>query len=112
MEALICALYLDGGFKVARAFIMNFVFKDFKTQIQNNILIDYKSKLQELTQARYQKTPDYRIVREEGPDHEKIFSAEVYVEGKKVGFGKGQNKKEAQQNAAQKAIENNSDLTS
>jgi len=106
MESLICALYLDGGYSATRSFIKNFIFKNFQTQVTNKILTDHKSKLQELTQAQFQKTPDYRIVGEEGPEHEKVFSVEVYINDKKVGFGKGTNKKEAQQNAAREAFKN------
>lgn len=103
MESLICALYLDGGFKAAKNFIINFIIKDFQNEITNKTLVDHKSKLQELTQARFQQTPKYKIVDETGPEHEKIFSVEVYVNDQKVGFGKGSNKKEAQQNAAREA---------
>ncbi len=103
MESLICALYLDGGLPAAKKFIHTYVIKNFQKNITNKILVDHKSKLQELTQARFQQTPEYKIVDESGPEHEKIFSVEVFVNKQKVGFGKGSNKKEAQQNAALEA---------
>lgn len=104
VESLICAIYLDGGYSPARTFITNIIFRDFQSKITSKTLIDYKSKLQEITQARFQETPDYQIVAEEGPEHEKIFSVEVFINKQKCGFGKGPNKKEAQQNAAREAI--------
>jgi len=112
MEALICALYLDGNYSAARSFIKKFIFNNFQIEVNNKNLTDYKSKLQEFTQARYQRTPDYKIIGEEGPEHEKIFSVEVYINSDKVGFGKGSNKKEAQQNAAQEALNNISEPSS
>ncbi|KQC07231.1 MAG: hypothetical protein APR54_06220 [Candidatus Cloacimonas sp. SDB] len=105
MESLICALYLDNGYYTAKEFIRNFIIKDFHKEISSRNLTDFKSKLQELTQARYQKTPSYIIIDESGPEHEKIFSVEVFINDQKVGFGKGSNKKEAQQNAAREAFQ-------
>ena len=103
MESLICAIYLDSNMTKAKKFIKQFILEDFQKHIQKEELTNYKSILQEYSQLKYQETPNYIITDEKGPDHEKIFSVEVYIKNKKLGFGKGPNKKEAQQNAAKKA---------
>ena len=103
LEALICAIYLDGGLDHARNFVQKFILADMEKQILRSGLKDYKSILQEYTQGKYQNTPEYKIVAEVGPEHEKVFSVEVYINGTLAGFGKGNNKKEAHQKAAEKA---------
>lgn len=103
MEALICAIYLDGGLTKARKFITTFIVKGFETQVLSEELINYKSILQEYSQAKYQITPVYELISETGPDHLKTFIMEVFVNSKKCGTGEGPNKKEAQQKAAQDA---------
>lgn len=103
MEALICGIYLDGGLSKARKFITSFIIKGFEKQVLSEDLINYKSILQEYSQAKYQTTPVYELISEEGPDHLKTFVMDVYVDSKKYGTGEGPNKKEAQQKAAQDA---------
>ena len=71
--------------------------------IKSDELIDFKSKLQEYTQAEFHNIPNYRIISETGPEHEKIFTVEVLINDKVYGCGKGGSKKEAQQNAAREA---------
>ena len=103
MESLICAIYLDGYIQQARKFIKKIILKNFESAIKSSELINYKSILQEYTQSKYQSIPVYKIIQEKGPDHEKVFTIEVYINGKKFGVGKGSNKKETQQNAAKEA---------
>jgi ribonuclease-3 len=103
MEALICSIYLDGGLSKARKFITSFIIKGFEKQVLSEDLINYKSILQEYSQAKYQTTPIYELISETGPDHLKTFVMEVFVNSKKYGKGEGPNKKEAQQKAAQDA---------
>ena len=103
MEALICAIYLDNGLDKARNFIVSVIVEGFEEQVLVNELINYKSMLQEYSQARYQKTPVYSLVSETGPDHLKNFVMEVFVNLQKCGKGEGPNKKEAQQRAAEDA---------
>ena len=103
VESIICAIYIDGGIKKAKRFITNFILVDFEKQVLLKDLINYKSILQEYTQALYQKTPEYKIVSEAGPDHHKIFKVEVYINDELQGQGEGLNKKDAQQKAAQDA---------
>ncbi|MFC1898236.1 ribonuclease III [Candidatus Cloacimonadota bacterium] len=105
MEALICAIYLDGELDDARNFVQKFILKNMEKQIIKAGLKDYKSILQEYTQGKFQNTPLYKITAEVGPEHNKEFSIEVYINDALAGSGKGSNKKEAQQNAAKKACD-------
>jgi len=105
-EALIAALYLDGGLEQARAFIT----REFRDQIDEarrhgTLGQDYKSALQEWLQAREQPLPDYRLVGTAGPDHSKLFEVAVVVSGEPVARATGTSKKEAEQEAARAALE-------
>ncbi len=103
MEALICAIYLDGGMNSARKFIKQRILKDFEKYVNRDELTNYKSILQEYTQSKFQEPPMYKVVSEEGPDHQKIFTFNVLIQGQSYGTGSGANKKTAQQNAAKEA---------
>jgi len=103
MESLICAIYLDGNLEKARKFIIQFVMKDYSKHLKKGHLADYKSTLQEYTQAEFHATPDYHILKSEGPEHEKIFTIQVSIEEEIYGLGKGSSKKDAQQDAAKHA---------
>ena len=76
---------------------------DFKNAIASFTLMDYKTSLQELVQAQFQTLPEYKVVKEYGPDHDKKFEIAVFIEGKQFGFGRGSSKKEAEQNSAKQA---------
>ncbi len=106
MEAIICAIYLDGDLEDVRSFILNFILKNVEKKLVKADMKDYKSTLQEYTQGKFQITPVYKIVSEEGPEHEKTFTSEVWINKKLTGTGKGSNKKEAQQSAAKAACNN------
>jgi ribonuclease III len=102
-EAVLGAIYLDGGFNAALSFINRL----FRSQFEDSSHFstqDYKTLLQEYCQGRLKTTPDYRVFREEGPDHKKIFFVEVIIQGQVISIGKGKTKKEAQQKAAEKAL--------
>lgn len=108
LEAVIAAVYLDGGFEASRDFTID-VLKDGLCRIE---LLqtkpggdDYKTRFQEWCQKRYEVLPRYVIVRETGPDHHKFFEVEVHVNDKVCGIGQGHSKKEAEQEAAQRALE-------
>lgn len=103
IEALLGAHYLDWGFEVSREKVLE-LFNPILQELQEGHLRrDFKTLLQEFTQARYAITPGYRIVRESGPDHEKTFAAEVMLAADVVGAGEGRSKKEAEQAAAKEA---------
>jgi ribonuclease-3 len=103
MEALICAIYLDGGMTEARKFIKRRILKNFQEYVKRDELINYKSILQEYTQAKFQEPPVYKVISEEGPDHQKTFTFQVYIKDEAYGQGSGANKKTAQQQAAKEA---------
>ena len=105
-EALIAAIYLDGGVVAVRTAIERH-FKDLLGEFASSGVdsTDYKTELQELTQANSASTPLYELTAAEGPDHDKIYRFSVFVNGLPVGAGAGKSKKEAQQAAAREAIE-------
>ncbi len=105
MESLICALYLDGGMEIAHKFIDDFILINIEKYTKGQQLKNYKSLLQEYTQSKNNKVPEYRIIKEKGPEHDKFFTAEVVMDSEVWGIGKGVNKKEAHQEAAKEACE-------
>jgi ribonuclease III len=106
-EALIAAIYLDGGIEHVRAFIVREFAPLFADVQQHGIAgsQDYKSALQELLQARDQPLPEYRLVGTMGPDHRKLFQVEVVVNGEALAESTGPSKKEAEQDAARAALD-------
>lgn len=101
MEALIGAIYLDGGFTNVKEFIMRFVLDDIEGK---RLFYDSKTILQEMIQADGGNTPSYRLDKEEGPDHQKEFHVSVHLSGRILGKGAGRSKKQAEQRAAYAAI--------
>jgi ribonuclease III len=103
-EAVVAAVYLDAGFERARQVVIG----HFKHIIESvsllDLLGDYKTPLQELVQAKFKTTPHYRVVKDEGPDHMKTFEVELIIDGRSYVRGRGQSKKEAEQDAARKAL--------
>ncbi len=105
-EAVLAAIYLDGGLEAARAFVHRALLQDAVQAEGSHLgLSDHKSALQELLQARGLPPARYRVVRETGPDHRKTFWIEVSVAGLLTASGSGSNKKEAEQSAAEQALE-------
>ena len=105
-EAVIAALYLDGGMDAAHAFIAREFAADFEDVRSPEFWArDYKSALQELVQAREYPLPEYSVAAESGPDHRKIFHVEVRVRGELMGAARGPSKKAAEQEAAHKAVD-------
>ena len=104
-EAMIAAIYQDGGLNAARIFIerqlTSALNKGYLQSSDNN----FKSELLELSQAQGKGVPRYSIIREEGPDHDRTFTIEVFVENHALGAGVGKNKKEAEQAAAEQALQ-------
>lgn len=103
-EALIAAIYLDGGYEVAKAFVMKFVEPQTK-HIKTLPVKDYKTTLQEIVQKNPGERIEYKLVGESGPDHNKHFVVEVMLNSNCIGKGGGRSKKEAEQQAAREALE-------
>jgi ribonuclease-3 len=106
VEALVGAVFLDGGMEPAAAFVMRILADHVERAEEERHRASYKSLLQEKTQADGKGIPQYDIVGFEGPDHRRRFEAVVRVAGDECGSGWGQTKKEAEQNAAHEALEN------
>lgn len=101
MEALIGAIYLDGGFTSAKEFILKFIMNDIENK---KLFYDSKTILQEIVQRDYDKTLSYELLEEYGPDHDKTFVVRALIGDEEAGCGKGRTKKAAQQMAAYQAI--------
>jgi ribonuclease-3 len=101
-EALIAALFLDGGLEAAHRFVGHEFARDLEADLSAR---DHKSELQERLQASGHPVPDYVVVAEEGPSHRRRFRVECRLEGRMISEGEGHSKKEAQQEAARRALE-------
>ncbi len=104
LEAFIGAIYLDGGFTEALRVIAKLFSSLLESISHGKSVNDFKTDLQEYSQEAFQSTPQYRLEKETGPDHNKTFYAGVYLKGDLMGEGKGKSKKEAEQNAAKEAL--------
>lgn len=103
-EAIIGAIYLDQGYGAAEKFILENVVTKIDDVIANKLYLDPKSYFQEKSQEHFKVTPSYRILKEEGPDHDKNFTVGVYVGDELVAQGDGSSKQEAQREAAQEGL--------
>lgn len=103
-EAVVGSLYLDQGYEAAKAFIEKTVLATFDTILKSGSWMDPKSRLQEMIQNQEGFTPSYKVLGEEGPDHEKVFRVGVFVEGSLRGEGQGPSKQAAQVAAAESAL--------
>ncbi len=103
-EALIGAIYIDGGLTLVRKFVLDNLLDSIELASSGDLFKDYKTYLQELLQSKTTEKISYRVINELGPDHDKTFEVEVCLGGQKLGEGRGKSKKEAEQNAAQEAI--------
>ncbi len=104
-EALVGAVFLDGGWPRVRSFVKFSLKDEFTALRQKGMPYDPKSRLQEVVQSRWQTTPSYRLVKTEGPDHARRFTVQVVVGGKGLGTGEGRSKQMAEKEAAQRALE-------
>jgi ribonuclease-3 len=100
VEAIIAAIYLDRGYEVARGFILKNFKETIDKALKNQIIIDYKTKLQEILQKQGEVSIIYNLLKFEGPPHRREFFVEVVINGLASGKGVGFSKKEAEQNAA------------
>ena len=102
-EALLAAVYLDGGLEAAEAFVLPFL--NSAASRKKTQLTDYKTQLQVIVQHNPEEQLSYVLVSEEGPDHDKQFAVEVHLNSNVIGVGKGHSKKEAEQQAARQALQ-------
>ena len=104
-EALVGAIYLDQGYEAARQFINKHLFPKIDEIVRERLWQDAKSSLQEKVQESDGVTPNYSVIRETGPDHDKHFIVGVYVKDTLVAEGDGKSKQEAEQSAAREALD-------
>ncbi len=105
-EAVVGAIYIDQGYEVADEFIKNSVIKTFDNILKSGSWLDPKSKYQEVVQSDEGFTPQYKVLSEEGPDHDKVFTVGVFVNDDLRAKGTGPSKQNAQVTAAEKALKN------
>jgi ribonuclease-3 len=103
VESFIWALYLDNGFKSAESFIIKQIYSTLPKILKEKLFKDFKTLLQELTQADRDITPHYEVISDSGPDHDKNFHVWVYLKTEKIGEWTGTSKKKAQESAAENA---------
>jgi len=104
VEALIGAIYLDQGIKKSEKFVKKYMLSKLDNILSNKLFLDSKSKFQEKSQEVYKITPHYKVLKESGPDHKRIFEIGLYLKNKLITKGKGSSKQEAQVDAATKGI--------
>lgn len=103
-EAVLAAIYLDGGFEKAKAHVMRFITDELK-HTEAEVFKDYKTALQEIIQRNPEESVTYILTGESGPDHDKLFTVEVKLNSNTIGRGSGRNKKQAEQAAAKEALQ-------
>ena len=103
-EAVIGAIYLDQGYEKAKDFIAKSILVTFNEILSKGTWVDPKSQLQEIVQSEEGFTPIYKVISEEGPDHDKTFTVGVFVDGRLLGQGVGPSKQAGQQQAAESAL--------
>ena len=104
-EAVLAAIYIDGGMEAAKKHIFNTVLRDLERHTDETSFKDYKTVLQEIIQRNPEETVSYTLIDEMGPDHDKVFTVEVHLNSNVIGRGCGKSKKQAEQMAAKQALE-------
>jgi len=104
-EAVIGAIYLEAGFEKAKEIALKLLKEEYPEIDPDKLLKDYKTKLQEITQAHFGVVPEYKLLSATGPDHKKEFEIGVFINDKEYARAKGRSKKSAQQEGAKKTIE-------
>ena len=104
-EAVLGALYLDQGYDAAEAYVARTLYQKIDSIIANRAYQDAKSRFQEVAQDKRSITPSYKTLSEEGPDHDKKFTVGVFLHEEKIAEGTGKSKQEAEQDAAQVALD-------
>lgn len=104
VEALLGAVFLDSDYNTARSVITRLFKEEISAAVVKKEGCDFKSELQEKSQSLFTVLPEYKIVKQEGEEHKKVFTAEVYINGQLYGSGTGKSKKDAQMSAAREAL--------
>lgn len=104
-EAVLAAIYLDGGMAPAKKHVMKFVLRELKIHPPKEAHLDYKTELQEIIQKNPEESVSYILISESGPDHDKVFNVEVRLNSNVIGSGSGKSKKQAEQMAAKQALQ-------
>jgi ribonuclease-3 len=104
LEAVIAAIYLDGGLQETKTFIHRWFIETIENILTHQLTFDYKTDFQEECQRIFEVLPEYRLVKSSGPDHDKSFEIHLVVKGKVWGIGVGKSKKEAEQKAAKEGL--------
>ena len=105
VEAMLAAIYLDGGIRAAKGFILDYIKEKAEKVLRTRHPLDYKTALQEIVQKNREETLTYRLKGETGPDHDKRFIIELLINSNVIAEGVGRSKKEAEQEAARLALE-------
>jgi len=104
-EALVASIYFDSGFKKVFKVMNKLFFRIINKESKSGFYRDFKSQLQEYSQSHLKATPRYMLTGESGPDHDKTFEVDILINNKLFGRGLGKSKKEAEQNAAEEALD-------
>jgi ribonuclease III len=104
VEAFIGAIYVEHGFDIAEKFISEFILNNLENIIKDGLHLDAKSKFQEIAQEKEGVTPNYELISDEGPDHDKTFIMGVFINEEKIAEGTGSSKQKAEENAAENAL--------
>lgn len=105
VEAIIAAMYIDGGLEVVNIFLNEYIIVDLENIIKNNLFVDSKSLLQEKMQEKLSVTPSYKVISQWGPDHSKTFEVAVFMNDVELARGIGPSKQKAEQQAAKILLE-------
>jgi ribonuclease-3 len=106
IEAVIAATHLDGGFKKSKEFVLTYLVPKIEKLTTDNVVFDFKTELQEVSQAQFGVLPDYVTHKEKGPEHRKTFEVKVFINDDLLGTGQGKTKKAAAQKAAEAGLNN------
>lgn len=104
-EALVGAIFLDAGFEASEAFLRQYLFPRLSAVVEKRLFVDAKSGFQEWAQDKLEQTPEYRVLSESGPDHDKTYIVGVFVGDEQMGEGSGSSKQKAETAAAENALE-------
>ncbi len=105
-EAVLGAIYLDQGYEISKEYVYQHLIPKLQNIVENRLDIDAKTKFQEKAQEKLKHTPIYRVISEQGPDHDKIFTMGVYVNNVEYGRGMGSSKQKAEEEAAEMGLNN------